>query len=60
MKKQKTVGIVLMGGLLEDVVNLPRGWDYELIDYDVAEEEGIPSERLDRKVTKLKKMEKLV
>ena len=35
----KTITIEVQGGLVVDVLNLPKDWDYEVSDYDVAEYE---------------------
>ncbi len=32
----KTIIIEIEGGALVDVRNLPEGWDYELIDWDIT------------------------
>ena len=37
MKKNKTITIEISGGVLTNVQNLPKGWDYELIDHDNCE-----------------------
>ncbi len=40
MKNNKTLKIIIRGGMLEYVDNLPKGWDYELVDWDGLEEDG--------------------
>ena len=35
----KLITIEIRGGCLVDVSNLPPGWDYELIDYDILDAE---------------------
>ena len=35
----KTITIEIYGGCLTDVRNLPKGWNYELIDHDNLEAE---------------------
>jgi len=32
---ENTITIEVEGGVVTDVRNLPKGWDYELIDHDV-------------------------
>jgi len=34
----KTIRIEIRGGCLDEVSNLPPGWDYELVDHDNCEE----------------------
>lgn len=36
----KTILITVRGGCVEDVENLPEGWNYDLRDYDVCSECG--------------------
>ena len=34
----KTITIEVLGGVVVGVKNLPRGWKYQIVDYDVKEE----------------------
>ena len=38
--EKKTIVIEVKGGLVIDVRNLPDGWNYDLIDWDVCSECG--------------------
>lgn len=33
----KTILITVRRGMVEQVCNLPKNWDYEIVDYDAAE-----------------------
>lgn len=37
----KTIRIVVDGGTVQDVENLPKGWDYEVQDFDLCSECGV-------------------
>ncbi len=39
MAANKTIKVYVEGGCVTDVTDLPEGRDYEIIDYDVQEEE---------------------
>ena len=41
----KTIRIMVEGGLVYDVQNLPKGYDYELFDFDVEEYELVENEQ---------------
>lgn len=36
-KAEQTIKITIEGGCLQDVENLPAGWDYELVDLDTGD-----------------------
>jgi hypothetical protein len=35
--RDRTLTIEVRGGVVQDVSNVPPGWDYEIIDHDIAE-----------------------
>lgn len=41
LAKRYTITIEIEGGCLIDVSGLPFGWDYELIDHDIEDEDEI-------------------
>jgi len=40
LKKTNTIIIEVMGGVVQEVSNLPEGWLYQIIDYDDEAEKG--------------------
>tara|TARA_R100001163_G_scaffold62860_1_gene54080 strand:- start:1892 stop:2044 length:153 start_codon:yes stop_codon:yes gene_type:complete len=38
----KTIKIEVNAGVVTDVTNLPEGYDYEIVDHDLLEEEAKP------------------
>ena len=39
MPANKTIKVYVQGGCVRDVTGLPEDYDYEIIDYDVQEED---------------------
>ena len=39
MAANKTIKVYVQGGCVRDVTGLPEDYDYEIIDYDVQEED---------------------
>ena len=43
-KEKKTIKIEVNAGVVTNVENLPEGYDYEIVDHDLEEEEDKPEE----------------
>ena len=43
-KEKKTIKIEVNAGVVTNVENLPEGYDYEIVDHDLEEEEDKPKE----------------